>query len=427
MNISNKGNLVGQIFNINNIIPLMEEAKVDIISDWIKSEFTTIALIKLDMSKEQFIEEYANNIFDNAIKSFQTEDLITDCPYMQKFVGLLSEKDIGINEAMLICMDLRKVFFEFLYISCGGLTNRYEVYKKLFDEVFLKLNKNLAGLIKNYNKIFNNQKEELKYSKILSEYKKAVDAGSILSKTDKNGIITFANDAFCKISGYTKEELLGKSHNIVRHPDMPSSAFAHMWSTIQSKEVWKGVVKNRAKDGSTYIVNATIVPILDEQDNIVEYIGLRHDITELVMTKEEMTHKAHEIKESVDKAYSMKLESLVKVIPVPAMIIDIENTVVISNEKFSNIFDMFEKADVIAKIEDMTLILDDIFMKEDGCVYHDDIFDFKNTLLEAEALEVNKVKIDTGDGLKYFEINIQELQEIDDFDDFDRKYLITLT
>lgn len=111
--------------------------------------------------------------------------------------------------------------------------------------------------------------------KILQEYKDAVDQSSIVSKTNKKGIITFVNDKFCNISGYTSEELIGKSHNIIRHPDMPQEAFKNLWMTINNGNIWKGIVKNRKKDGSYYWVKTVISPIVDNKGNIVEFIGIR--------------------------------------------------------------------------------------------------------------------------------------------------------
>lgn len=124
-------------------------------------------------------------------------------------------------------------------------------------------------------------------SKLLEEYKDAIDESSIVSKTDKAGIITYVNDEFCRISGHTREELIGKPHIIVRHPDMPKEAFATLWETILDKRVWKGVVKNKKKDGSAYYVNATVKPILNAAGEIVEFISIRSDITEQIIAKEE--------------------------------------------------------------------------------------------------------------------------------------------
>lgn len=119
-------------------------------------------------------------------------------------------------------------------------------------------------------------------SNLLEQYKKAVDCSNIVTKTDVSGTITYVNDAFIRISGYDKDELLGKTHSVVRHPDMKKKVFKQMWQTISDKQVWKGIVKNRKKDGSAYYVDATIIPILDDEGAIVEYIGIRKDITKLI-------------------------------------------------------------------------------------------------------------------------------------------------
>lgn len=131
----------------------------------------------------------------------------------------------------------------------------------------------------------------------LKQYKTAVEKSNIVSKTDINGIITFVNEEFCKISGFTKEELIGKNHNIVRHPDVPKSNFELLWKTILRKETFKTTAKNRAKDGSTFYVNTTIFPILDKKGNILEFIAIRYDVTENVLLTEELTRKEEELKQ----------------------------------------------------------------------------------------------------------------------------------
>jgi PAS domain S-box-containing protein len=100
----------------------------------------------------------------------------------------------------------------------------------------------------------------------------------IASKTDKNGVITYVSDAFCLISGYDKEELLGKTHSIVRHHDMPKDLFESMWETLKSNQVWKGEIKNRKKDGGFYWVEAIITPECDDE-GLCGYSAIRQDIT----------------------------------------------------------------------------------------------------------------------------------------------------
>ncbi|MFK2822182.1 HD domain-containing phosphohydrolase [Arcobacter sp. YIC-80] len=115
----------------------------------------------------------------------------------------------------------------------------------------------------------------------LSELLKAYDDNVIFSTTDLSGRITKVSKAFCKISGYSKEELLGKPHNIVRHPDMPKEAFVQMWRQLKRKESWKGEVKNLKKDGSYYWVKAKIYPLYNENNKHIGYHAIRHDITHI--------------------------------------------------------------------------------------------------------------------------------------------------
>lgn len=128
-----------------------------------------------------------------------------------------------------------------------------------------------------------NRTQDLKNAnKLLSQYKKAVDLSAIVSKTDKNGKITLVNDEFVRTSKYERNELIGEDHNIVRHPDMPKSLFEELWNTILNKQIWKGQIKNKAKDGSAYYVNTTIVPILNYENEIEEFLAIRLDITDVI-------------------------------------------------------------------------------------------------------------------------------------------------
>ena len=125
---------------------------------------------------------------------------------------------------------------------------------------------------------------------LLEEYKKALDESSIVSKTDLNGIITYVNDKFCQVSGYKKEELIGKNHNIIRHPDTKKDFFTQLWNTISQKKVFKGIIKNRKKNGQSYYVDSTIIPILDKNSNIVEYMAIRNDVSSL-FEKDELIYE----------------------------------------------------------------------------------------------------------------------------------------
>jgi PAS domain S-box-containing protein len=126
-----------------------------------------------------------------------------------------------------------------------------------------------------------NLESDVKKKLLLRQYQNMVDETNIVSKTDTSGRITYVNSKFVKVSGYSEDELIGKSHSMIRDPDMPSEVFKELWDTIQAKKVWHGVVTNKSKDGSKYTVEASVFPIIDENDEIIEYISIRHDITEL--------------------------------------------------------------------------------------------------------------------------------------------------
>ncbi|MFQ5356022.1 MAG: PAS domain-containing protein [Mariprofundaceae bacterium] len=97
----------------------------------------------------------------------------------------------------------------------------------------------------------------------------------IVSKTNTKGHITYMNDIFLRIAGFKEDELLGKPHNMIRHPDMPRAAFADLWNTIKGGNEWHGIVKNRCKNGDYYWVDATVTPSLDSRGSIIGYMSVR--------------------------------------------------------------------------------------------------------------------------------------------------------
>ena len=113
---------------------------------------------------------------------------------------------------------------------------------------------------------------------------------ALVSKTDTRGVITYANDAFVAISGYSREELIGKSHNVVRHPDMPPQAFAWLWSTLKENRPWRGLVKNRCKNGDHYWVRATVAPIV-ENGKTTGFVSVRRVPTRSQISEAEALYR----------------------------------------------------------------------------------------------------------------------------------------
>jgi aerotaxis receptor len=119
----------------------------------------------------------------------------------------------------------------------------------------------------------------------------------VISKTDLKGIITYVNTPFCKLTGYSKEELIGKPHNIIRHPDMPKSIFKQLWNTIEKGEKFRGFIKGKRKDGKYFWVEVFIEPIYDENGVKVGYISMRKAVSDSDKEKYEQLYKEMKEKE----------------------------------------------------------------------------------------------------------------------------------
>jgi PAS domain S-box-containing protein len=136
------------------------------------------------------------------------------------------------------------------------------------------------------------KEKKIESLRIQKQYTDLVDKNSIISRTDKNGIITFVNENFCKVSEYTKEELLGKTHNLVRHPDNSKEIYIDLWNTIKNKKAeWSGVIKNLSKSGKIYYIKTTIKPILDLNGEILEFISVRSNVNTILSDKKHLIDK----------------------------------------------------------------------------------------------------------------------------------------
>ncbi len=164
-----------------------------------------------------------------------------------------------------------------IFIAIGGL---WLVLRG--RRTIIRINRGLEQSIRDQTAELESALRELKNQKL------ALDEHSIVSITDTEGDIIYVNDNFCEISGYTREELLGKNHRIIKSDEHDRAFYRDLWETISGGSTWRGEIKNHAKDGSRYWVDATIVPFKDEQGKTTQYVAVRTDITVMKESKKRL-------------------------------------------------------------------------------------------------------------------------------------------
>lgn len=236
-------------------------------------------------------------IFNYIFNYLTEEETIDSNKYVfisTKFLSFIKWKWLWVEDLLKITIILKNVIVDEFLNDNLKMINQIN---SIFDDIS-------ANLSKNYNEII---------IKILDEYTNAINNSNIITKTDIYWKITFANDEFCNLSWFTREELIWKDHNIVRHPDMPKEIFKDLRDTIQNKKIWKWIIKNKKKDWWSYWVQATIAPILWENDSIIEYISIRTDITELKEADKNLSEYSNALNAA---SMVLKLDEMGKIIDV---------------------------------------------------------------------------------------------------------------
>ncbi|MCT7580841.1 HD domain-containing phosphohydrolase [Aliarcobacter butzleri] len=299
---------------------------------------------------EYFLERKVERLFVakngqeglDLFKENQPDLIIADIqmPIMNgiKMVEAIKEINSNIPIVFVTAFNDTDYLFEAIKLNVAGyLTKPLNLYA--LSETLFSISKNIY-LEKENKEIYNT----------LKQYKDIVDERSIISKATIDGIITYINEPFEKISGYTKEEILGKPHSIINHPLMDKTIFKDMWKKIKGeKKSWQGRIKNISKDGREYFVDLIVKPILDLDENILEFISLSNDITDLEISKnyfENLTQKSvSDLNESIRTVNAYK-EAIDESNIILRM--DLNKNITYANEAFYNISG-FTKDELIGK------------------------------------------------------------------------------
>ncbi|MEN8304610.1 MAG: ATP-binding protein, partial [Campylobacterota bacterium] len=239
------------------------------------------------------------------------------------------------------------------------------------------------------------ENEEIIY--LLNQYKEAIDKKLIVSTSDVTGKIKYVNDNFCRISGYSEEELLGQDHNIVRHPSNPDKVFKEMWGTILNKEVWQGTIPNMAKDGSTYYVNATIVPFTNIYGEIVEFMALREDVTKTIEYQNEIQTEKHRVSEILNNQESV------------IVLFGKESGVIEANKKFFELFGFTSLSDFKSKYDCVC----ELFEEKEGFLTKGEGEDLWSKPVEENPNKLHLAMIDK----RVYSVKVTQI-EVDDKDTF---------
>lgn len=262
---------------MSSITHFIETNRNKIVNRWIACPSLIPIVSKLELEIEEYKEQIARPVLEFFITILIGKNQRGDCPVMRQVVETFHSRGLAVEDVFLNCTGLKNAIVE--------LCMDRQIDVNDFSEVITILDQNLYKILSIYtNKILEHERNLNQYSKIINEH-------VLLSVTDTEGKITYASDAFCELTGYSKNEILHQSHSLIRHSDMKKDFFQKMWGQILSGNVWKGKMINKKKDGGSFIAKTEIIPILDDFGRVVEFLAIRNDITDKELSQyDSLTH-----------------------------------------------------------------------------------------------------------------------------------------
>ena len=267
--------------NLFKALPKLEESKEHILEEWLAFEDARTILDLHNIKVPFFSTHFASGVFDYFMQVIRGLKEIGDCPVIADLLEYLKDRDVSSDELFILCSHFRRAMLDFSYDS--SLNNR-----AIFDEVSYVFDLNFSGVLKRYSgTIYQKELEIERNVKLLNEYKKAIDASAIVSKMDPEGKITFVNDNFCEVSGFTREELIDEEHNRIMPAGEDQPFERQFLETIAPKTVYNKTLKKQKKDGEFFYVDSTIVPIINTDGLVAEYIVIGYEVTTLINAEQE--------------------------------------------------------------------------------------------------------------------------------------------
>lgn len=280
---------------------------------WSKSEYGSEEYIKISYPITDSISSdrvgainisYTKDKLNNALKNIQTEILY--------YLG-----------ALAFIFVLYVIFIRYLFAPFAQVAEKVKSYV-LGSEIDFSSIRNepeVESIATAFDSMVSNMRE---HTVLLERYKHSVDESAIVVRMDVNGYITYVNEEFSRLSGYSLEESLGISVFVICHSEVDENQCAEILETVRDKKVWKGILQNGIKDGGAYYVRTTVVPILDEQDEIIELISIQQDITQVVEQQEQIIRQTMDPVTGIYNRVKLE-EDIIKVESPKLAIISLDN------------------------------------------------------------------------------------------------------
>lgn len=286
------------MLNFKNIYYFILNNKISIIEILESKNKLNKILVKYSIDRNIFYNLFVNRFIEyTQIKLEDKKSLILEKHVKNELIVELYKLSFTIEDIQYILCEIKDAITLLAFQSDLSKTELKLLYK-LQNKLLKKI-------------IFSYSKKILIKRKIIEKQKNIVEEHLLLTTTDQYGKITSATDAFCKLMGYEKDEVIGKTHRIFRDPEVPSEYFKKMWKAILNGEEWESNIQNKTKNNEIVIVRTKIIPIKNDKDQIIQFIAIRDDITEKEESKYDGLTKLYNRKQ-FDKRFEIMLEELKK-------------------------------------------------------------------------------------------------------------------
>ncbi len=278
---------IEQLYPYRNVF---QDAKEGILEGWTSFAPVEEIFLKHGIDKRHFLEKFASGVFDYFMSVIAEEVLIGECPVMEQFLLFLKDVDISSQELFEICTHFKRAMIDFTYIEKINSQDIFNAITHIFDQ-------NFSAILKFYSDtIYEKEQEILKNMELLGEYKKAIDESSLVYKVGVDKRINYVNEKLLELSGYEIDEIIGAPYDFLRYDDPEREQCVKIWEDIEQNGIYRGIVKNRKKDGSYFYLQVTMLKLYNPYEEETEYMVIAYDVTTLIDARIEAT-KASEAKE----------------------------------------------------------------------------------------------------------------------------------